>query len=75
MTDEPDNPEVFIRDGEVWIPDGKALCEKIGAAYLYFTDGDLWGCIPGRGDDLVRDLLDEKPAQSKPALASVSPIK
>lgn len=73
MADDPDNPEVFIREGEVWIPDGKALCEKIGAAYLYYTEGELWACVPGVGDDLVRDLLAQ--SSSKPAIASVTPIK
>lgn len=47
MTDEPDNPEVFIRNGEVWIPDGKALCDKIGASYLYFDEGELYAGVSG----------------------------
>ena len=74
MTDEPDNPEVFIRDGEVWIPDGKALCDKIGASYLYFDEGELYAGVSGSGDFLVRDLLAEKDAPVKP-LATVRTIK
>jgi hypothetical protein len=74
MTDNPDNPEVFIRDGEVWIPDGKALCDKIGALYLYFEEGELWAGVAG-GDDLVRDLLAASEPDDKPRLATVRPIK
>jgi hypothetical protein len=47
MTDEPENPEVFIREGGVWIPDGKALCDKIGASYLYFDEGELYAGVSG----------------------------
>jgi hypothetical protein len=75
MTDEPDNPEVFIREGEAWIPDGAALARRVGAAYMYFSDGELYAGIPGRGDYLVRDVLAEKPESTKPALASVQSIK
>ena len=74
MIDEPENPEVFIRDGEVWIPDCAALCAKLGAAYLYYDEGELWAAIPGEGDDLVRDLLASK-TDSAPKLATVRPIK
>lgn len=75
MTDEPENPEVFIRDGESWIPDGLALRAKLGAAYLYFVEGDLWASIPGRGELLVRDLLGESEEPERPKLASVKTIK
>ena len=47
MTDEPENSEVLIREGEVWIPDRKALCDKIGASYLYFEDGELYAGVSG----------------------------
>jgi len=75
MTYEPENPEVFIRDSEAWIPGGQALCERLGAAYMYFTDGDLWAGIPGRGELLVRDLLGESSEPDRPKLASVKTIK
>jgi len=75
MTDETENPEVFLRDGEAWIPDGNALCKKIGAVYLYYADGELWAGVPGIGDDLVRDLLARKPDHDRPVLASVQTIK
>ena len=75
MTDEPESTEVFIRDGEVWIPDGKALCEKIGAAYLYFEDGDLWAGVAGSGDGLVRDLLLAAEGAAPRKTATVTPIK
>lgn len=75
MTDETDNPEVFIREGAVWIPEGAALARKIGAAYMYFADGELYAGIPGRGDYFVRDVLAEKQEAAKPALASVVTIK
>jgi hypothetical protein len=75
MPDNPDNPEVFIRDGEVWIPDGPALRARIGAVYLYVSEGDLWAGVPGVGDDLVRNLLAEPESDDKPRLASVKSIK
>ena len=75
MTEGLEKTEVFIRDSEAWIPEGRALCEKLGAAYMYFTDGDLWAGIPGRGELLVRDLLGESPGPDRPKLASVKPIK
>lgn len=75
MTDEPESTEVFIRDGEAWIPDGPALRSKLGAVYVYFTEGDLWAGVPGRGELLVRDLLGESEEPERPKLASVKPIK
>lgn len=75
MTDETDSPETWIRDGEVWIPDGPALATKLGASYLYFSEGDLWAGIAGRGDYPVRDLLAEGAESARPKLASVKPIK
>ena len=59
MTDDADNPEVFIREDEAWIPDGKALYEKVGALYIYFSEGDLYAVIPGRGDVALADLIAE----------------
>jgi hypothetical protein len=59
MTDDPENPEVFIREDEAWIPDGKALCEKVGALYIYFSEGDLYAGIAGRGDVALADLIAE----------------
>jgi len=75
MTDEADNPEVFIRDGEAWIPDGPALCTRIGATYLYFYDGDLWAGIPGSGDVMVRDLLTAADSPTPRKSATLTPIK
>jgi len=59
MSDDPENPEVFIRENESWIRDGKALCEKVGALYIYFSEGDLYAGIPGRGDVALADLIAE----------------
>ena len=70
-----DTPETFIADGEVWIPDGPALIRKLGAAYLYFVDGDLYAGIAGGGDYLVRDLLADGVESARPKLASVKSIK
>ena len=75
MTDEADNPEVFIRDDESWIPNGDALKTLLGALYITRSDGDLYAGIIGRGEVPVADLLKEMGAPSKPALASVKPIK
>ena len=75
MTDETDNPEVFIRDGEAWIPDGNALCARIGAAYLYFYEGDLWAGTPGSGDEMVRDLLTATDSPTPRKTATLTTIK
>ena len=74
MTDESAKMWI-IRDGEVRVPDGPALVAKTGASYLYFSEGDLWAGIAGRGDFTVRDLLAEGAESARPKLASVKPIK
>ena len=70
MTDDADNPEVFIREDAAWIPDGKALCAQVGAVYIYFSEGDLYAGIPGRGDVALADLIAEIGKRG-----SVTPIK
>lgn len=72
--------EVFLRSGESWFIDGKAVCERYGGLYLTQTDeGDIYVGIPGRGEVPLAELLqadgkpeietsgDGKVAQFKPA--------
>lgn len=57
--------EVFLPEGEAYIPNAEALCARYGGLYVYRLEGGamLMG-IPGKGEVSVDSLLmdDGKPA-------------
>lgn len=62
--------EVYLAEGEAWIPDGGALCARFGGLYLYRTleEGALFMGIPGKGEIAVDALLQD---EGKPSLTLV----
>jgi hypothetical protein len=62
--------DVYLSEGEAWVPDGAALCERFGGLYLYRTleEGALFMGIPGKGEVSVDSLLLN---EGKPSLAIV----
>lgn len=81
MSDEDESDEVWIRDGEAWTPDGKALLRRYGGLYLYRTEeGAMFMGIPGRGEISVDSLLLEERATDVPpdrsgTVVSINPRK
>lgn len=65
-----ESTEVYIREGELWLPDGAALCNRFGGLYLYRTldEGALFMGIPGKGEIAVDELLQN---EGKPSLTIV----
>jgi hypothetical protein len=79
MTDDFDNDEVWIRDGETWFVDARALCKRLGGDYLTQTEGgDLFIGIPGKGELALATVLAEEKGANAPAAyrsGTVVPIK
>lgn len=63
MSDQPDvemveyEPELFVGDGELWIRDRDAFCDKYGAIGIDRYDGGILVLIPGKGAVPLHDLL------------------
>lgn len=75
MTDEPEYEEVWIRDGETWFADARALCRRIGAEYISQTEGgDIFVGIPGKGEVPLANLLAEEGAATR-KIATLTTIK
>lgn len=56
--------EVWIRDGEMYIPGLPALIVATGALAIFPYDGEVWAYVPNRGKVKLEELL-------KPALQAV----
>lgn len=75
MTDEPESTEVWIRDGETWFADARALCKRFGGDYLSQTEGgDIYVGIPGKGEVPLTELLNGDGATPRKT-ATLTPIK
>ena len=69
--DSAENREVYIRDGELWIPDAKAFCDYYGVEYIYGSEGDFWAGIHGEGDMQLYEILCRKDGDA-PKLVSIA---
>lgn len=59
-------PELFIGDGELWLRDRDAFCERYGAIGIDRYEGASVALIPGRGAVPIGDLLKaDKPGNIK----------
>jgi len=76
MTDEPESTEVWLRYGEAWFVDARALCKRFNAEYMNQTeDGDIYLGIPGRGEVWLAELLLDESSSTPRKTATLTPIK
>ena len=67
MTDDLENVEVWLRDGETWFVDARALCKRFGGEYLTQTEGgDLFLGVSGKGELSLATLLADEKAPNAP---------
>ena len=75
MSDKPTEPELvdyepelFVGDGELWLRDRDAFCDKYGAIGIDRCDGGILVLIPGKGavpmDELLRGDKTTRPLKS-----------
>lgn len=64
MSDKPTEPELvdyepelFVGDGELWIRDRDAFCDKYGIVGIDRYDGGILALIPGKGIVPLADIL------------------
>lgn len=75
MNDEIESSEVWLRDGETWFADPKALCARLGAEYISQVEGgDIYVGICGKGEVALSNLLAEEGTAPRKS-ASVTAIK
>ena len=69
MADETDNsdvelvdynPELFVADGELWVRDRDAFCDKYGILALCIYEGIPCAVIHGKGVVSLHSLLTER---------------
>ena len=50
-------PELFVGEGELWLRDRDAFCDKYGIVGIDRYDGGILALIPGKGIVPLHDLL------------------
>lgn len=68
---EDDSGELWVRDGEVYIPDRDGLFDKLGCVALLHTDSAVMGLVLGKGWVPVGDLAKQAKQAGKPVLEAV----
>lgn len=56
----PESPELCLCDGEFWLADSVAFCERHNVDAFLSSDGKIWALVDGAGWKSVEDLVKRK---------------